>query len=102
MIYFANQKDIASYDRFIVPIFFSIVDTHLTLKVDASGKMLVQAIDIATGKPRENQIVTLARNVSRTHKERWDSVNQRVEKEYIPFTSQAFATGVSIGATNAN
>ncbi len=102
MLYFSNPKDLENYEKFIVPIFFSIVDTHLTLKVDASGKMMIQAIDIATGKPRENQIVTLARNVSRTHKERWDNVNQRVEKEYIPFTSQAFATGVSIGNTNSN
>lgn len=100
MLYFANPTDIASYQKFIQPIIFSVVDTHLTLKVDASGKMLVHAVDIATGKPRENQVVNLTRNISRTHKERWDGVNQRVEKEYIPLTSQAFATGVSIGTTN--
>jgi hypothetical protein len=100
MLYFSDPKDIESYEKFIVPVLFSIIDTHLTLKVDASGKMMLLATDIMTGKPRENQVVTLTRNISRTHKERWDSVNQRVEKEYIPLTSQAFATGVSIGNTN--
>jgi hypothetical protein len=102
MLYFAHPEDIASYERFIAPILFSVVDTHLTLKVDASGKMMVLATDILTGKPRENQTVNLTRNISRTHKERWDSANERVEKEYIPLTSQAFATGVSIGNTNNN
>lgn len=63
--------------------------------------MMVLATDILTGKPRENQDITLSRNISRTHKERWDSANQRVEKEYIPLTSQAFATGIIMGKTNS-
>jgi hypothetical protein len=45
------------------------VDTQLTLKVDASGKMQVLATDITTGEPRSKQEIKLLQNISQSYKE---------------------------------
>jgi alpha-2-macroglobulin len=100
LLYFRDVGDIEKYSRFVPPIALSIIDTHLTLKVDASGKMMVLATDILTGKPREWQEITLLRNISRTYIEKWNQKTGQVEREYIPLLSQAFATGISIGKTD--
>lgn len=44
----ANEKDMLDASRFFRPVIFSIIDTNITLKVDASGKIMVLATDIAT------------------------------------------------------
>jgi hypothetical protein len=46
-----------------------VVDTQLTLKVDASGKIQVLATDITTGEPRSKQEIQLLQNISRTYTE---------------------------------
>jgi uncharacterized protein YfaS (alpha-2-macroglobulin family) len=101
-LWFANPDDLTGYERYVPPVIFSVIDTHITMKVDASGKMMFLATDIQTGKPRADLDVTLLRNVSRTHIEKWNPTTQVVEKEYIPFTSQAFATGVVVGKTTSD
>lgn len=68
--------------------------------MDASGKILVQALDIANGKPRTNQEIRLLRNITRTHKEKWNPTTRKNEIEYLPLTAQSFATGVILGKTD--
>lgn len=48
MLYFTEQNDLTSFPRFIEPLVFSVVDTHLTMKVDASGNILILATDLLT------------------------------------------------------
>ena len=96
----ADGGDTEKFQKFIAPILFSIVDTHIIMKVDASGKMLFLATDIITGKPLPDQEITLLRNISRTHTEKWDPVTGNTEKIYLPLTTQAFATGIVIGRTD--
>ena len=98
---FANSEDTEKFQKFIAPIIFSIVDTHITLKVDASGKMMVLVTDIATGKPVPGQEIKLLRNVSRTHTEKWDPNTGKIDKIYLPLTTESFATGIIIGRTDA-
>jgi hypothetical protein len=100
MLYFRNKEDILGYKNFIRPLLFSIIDTHLTLKIDASGKMMVLATDIKTGNPLPDQNIRVMRNISRTHTERWDPNTGIVERQYLPLTAQAFATGISLGKTD--
>jgi hypothetical protein len=97
---FADAGVTEKFDTFIAPILFSIIDTHLTLKVDTSGKMMVLATDIATGKPRPDTQITLMRNISRTHTEKWDPLTGKTENIYLPLTTQSFATGIVIGRTD--
>lgn len=97
---FAEKEDTEKFDKFIAPILFSVIDTHIIMKVDASGKMLFLATDIVTGKPLPDQEITLLRNISRTHTEKWDPITGNTEKTYLPLTTQAFATGIVIGRTD--
>ena len=98
---FAKSEDTEKFQKFIAPIIFSIVDTHITLKVDASGKMMVLVTDIATGKPIADQEIKLLRNISRTHTEKWDPNTWKTDKIYLPLTTESFATGIIIGRTDA-
>ena len=100
MLSLASPGDGEKYAKPIVPIIFSIVDTHITLKVDASGKMMVLATDISTGKPLPDQEITLMRNISRTHTEKWDPNTGKTDKLYLPLTTQSFATGIVVGKTD--
>jgi hypothetical protein len=78
----------------ILPRIFSVIDTQITMKVDASGKMMFLATDLSTGEPRMNQDITLHKNILRTYTETWDSISQKSLRTYLPFTNRAFATGV--------
>lgn len=100
---FAHTEDIAVFSgKLIEPLLFSVVDTHITMKVDASGKLMILVTDISTGKPLADQEITVMRNITRTHIEKWNSTTQKTDIEYIPLSAQNFATGVVLGRTNAN
>lgn len=45
---FSNKSDIASLGKLYRPVIFSVIDSHITLKVDASGKILALVTDIST------------------------------------------------------
>ena len=48
-----REKEVAmGFSRIVLPRVFSVVDTQVTMKVDASGKMQFLATDINTGAPR--------------------------------------------------
>lgn len=76
------------------------MDSHVTMKVDSSGKMMFFVTDILTGKPLADQEITLMRNITRTYEESWNSTTNETERTYLPFSTQAFATGIVIGRTN--
>jgi uncharacterized protein YfaS (alpha-2-macroglobulin family) len=97
---FAKWEDTEKFQKSISPIIFSIVDTHITMKVDTSGKMMILATDLTTGLPLQDQEITIMRNISRTHTEKWDPVTGKTDKIYLPLTAQAFATGIIIGKTD--
>lgn len=87
------------FDRVVLPRVFSVVDTQITLKVDASGKMNFLVTDLKTGAPRADQSLTLRKNILQTYTESWDPVLNRSIKEYLPFTNRAFSTGSMVGKT---
>lgn len=97
---FTNRDDINGFQKPVKPLVFTVMDSHITMKVDASGKIMFLVTDIKTGEPLANQEVTVMRNVIRTYHEQWDSNTNETTREYIPLTSQAFATGVILGRTN--
>lgn len=46
---FANVEDIMALSgKLVQPLLFSVVDTHITMKVDASGKMMLLVTDLMT------------------------------------------------------
>lgn len=94
MLTFANKSDLESFPRLVKPLIFSVVDTHITMKVDASGKILVLATDLATGKPLPDQQITAMRNITRTYVDKYDPNTQTSSKEYLPLSAQNFATGI--------
>ncbi|MBP6981565.1 hypothetical protein KBB25_02220, partial [Candidatus Gracilibacteria bacterium] len=101
MLTFANKSDLESFPRLVKPLIFSVVDTHITMKVDASGKIIVLATDLATGKPLPDQQITAMRNITRTYVDKYDPNTQTSSKEYLPLSSQNFATGIILGKTNS-
>lgn len=82
------------------PLLFTVMDSHITMKVDSSGKMMFLVTDIVSGKPLANQVITVMRNITRTYHEAWDPTTNQTDRQYIPLTSQAFATGILLGTTN--
>lgn len=100
MLTFTNQDDILGFQKPVRPLLFTVMDSHITMKVDASGKMMFLVTDLSTGKPLANQEVRVMRNITRSYIERWNPETSQSEREYLPLTAQAFATGVIIGKTN--
>ncbi len=88
-----------AWKNIVLPRVFSVIDSQITMKVDASGKMDFLVTDINTGKPRDNQSIRVYKNITRTYTEEWDSILGRSVKTYLPFTNRAFATGVILGNT---
>lgn len=97
---FTNKTDIIDFQKPVVPILFTVMNSHITMKVDASGKTMFLITDISTGKPLANQEITVMRNITRTYHERWNSTTNETDREYTPVTSQAFASGMILGRTN--
>ncbi len=94
-----EKSDALAFNRMVLPRVFSVVDSQITMKVDASGKMSFLVTDINTGAPRAGQEIELRKNILRTYTESWDSVSQQSIKTYLPFTNRSFATGVVLGTT---
>ena len=96
----SDPSDIVDTKKFFRPVIFSVIDTNITMKVDASGRLMILATDIATGVPLGGQDITIKRNITRTYTETWNGSTQVSERHYIPLTSQAFASGISLGRTD--
>lgn len=97
---FRNSEDVTGFEKFVSPRVFSVIDSHITMKVDASGKMSFLVTDINTGKPLPNQSVTLAQNVTKTYTEEWNQTTQKYTVNYLPISRSSFSTGVSLGTTD--
>lgn len=97
---FRNPEDVTGFEKFVAPRVFSIVDSHITMKVDASGKMSFLVTDIRTGKPLWNQAVTISQNISKTFTERWDQATWKYITTYIPLSSATFSQGITLGQTD--
>lgn len=70
------------------------------MKVDASGKMSFLVTDISTGKPRANQVLTLAQNITKAYTEEWNPTTQKYIVTYLPISRGAFSTGITLGQTD--
>ncbi len=99
IVAFQNQVDISWFDRWIAPRVFAVVDTHITLKIDTSGKTQLLATDIRTWEPRANQEVTLKNNISQLYKQSWNSSRQAYDITYTPLGATSWGTGVSLWKT---
>lgn len=95
-----NKDDTTPFSRFVAPRVFSIIDSQITMKVDASGKMNFLVTDIVTGEPRSSQSLSLLQNISQTYSQRWDQSQQKYVTEYLPITNRVFSTGIVLWSTN--
>jgi len=74
----------------VAPKVFSIVDTHITMKIDSSGKMQFLATDIRTGEPRPNQDITLRSNIAQLFKQNWNNSTNTYDIEYTPLSAASW------------
>jgi alpha-2-macroglobulin len=93
------QSDALSFNRIVLPRVFSVVDSQITMKVDASGKMSFLVTDINTWAPRSGQEIQLNKNILKTHTETWDTKSQQSIKTYLPFSNRSFSTGITLWDT---
>lgn len=96
-----NREDIRGFEKLAKPVIFTVMDSHITMKVDASGKLFFLVTDLTTGKPLPDQEITVMRNITRTYTETWNPTTYQSDREYLPLTTQAFATGIVLGRTNS-
>jgi uncharacterized protein YfaS (alpha-2-macroglobulin family) len=99
---YADQVDIAGFDRWVAPRTLSIIDTHITMKIDSSGKMQFLATDIRTGEPRGWQDIVLRSNISQLYTQTWDSSQQENHITYLPLSTLSWGTGDLLGKTNTD
>ncbi len=97
-----DKTDVLGFERFIAPRVFSIVDTQITLKIDASGKMQFLATDINTGEPRSGQNIALLQNISRTYTNNWNPISESYDTEYFPLSNPYFSKSVPVWLTGTN
>jgi uncharacterized protein YfaS (alpha-2-macroglobulin family) len=97
---FANKDDVSSLGSFVSPRVFSVIDSQVAMKVDASGKMSFLVTDIVTGKPLSGQNITLRKNVSRIYTDEWNEKEQRYDTKYLPLSSKTFSTGITLWTTD--
>lgn len=98
---FRNADDVGGFDRFVSPRVFSVVDSHITMKVDASGKMSFLVTDINTGKPLTNQTLTLSQNITRSYTEQWNQTTRQYDISYLPLSNASFTPSIMVGQTDA-
>ncbi len=96
---FQNKDDIIKLERWVAPRVFSVVDTHITMKVDSSGKMQFLATDIRTGEPRSEQDITLRNNISQLYTQNWNQSKQAYDITYTPLSALSWGTGMILGKT---
>ena len=97
---FANKADVMGFQKSVNPLLFTVMNSHITMKVDSSGKMMFLVTDMTSGKPLANQEITVMRNISRSYRETWNAATNQIDRQYIPLSTQAFATGIILGKTN--
>jgi hypothetical protein len=69
------------------------------MKIDTSGKMQFLTTDIRTGKPRDNQEITLKKNISQLFLQNWNNTKNTYDITYTPLSTISWGSGVSIGKT---
>ncbi len=99
---FAQKNDIDEFDKFALPRVFSVIDTHLTLKVDASGKSQVLATDIITWAPRNAQSISLVQNIRKSWTEAWNPSEERYDRSYLPLSGKFFSERVDVWSTSSS
>ena len=100
MMTFMNRSDIQGFQKDVQPLIFSVMDSHISMKVDASGRMLFLVTESATGKPLWDQEIIVRNNITRSYAESWNEKTNQTERIDIPFTASAFSTGIVLGKTN--
>lgn len=96
---FQNKDDIKGLEKWVFPRIFSVVDTHIVMKIDTSGKMQFLTTDIRTGKPRDNQEIILKKNISQLFLQNWNNTKNTYDITYTPLSTISWGSGVSIGKT---
>ena len=97
---FQNKEDIIDLDRWVAPRVFSVIDTHITMKIDSSGKTQLLATDIRTGEPRSEQAITLRNNISQLYTQSWNQDKEAYDITYTPLSSLSWGTGIILGKTS--
>lgn len=100
VVAFRNQDDIRPFDRFVSPRVFSVLDTHITMKLDVSGDMQVLVTDMLDRRPRPNAEVRYSRNIGKTADLSWDPEKREYQQKDTPLSDQIFATGILLGTTD--
>ena len=99
---FQDKWDIIWFDRWVAARVFAVVDTHLTMKIDASGKMELLATDIRTWEPRASQDIILKNNISQLYKQDWNSSKWTYDITYTPLGAVSWGSGISLWKTIAD
>jgi len=97
---FRDRDDILPFGRFVAPKVFSVIDEQIAMKVDSSGRMQFLVTDILTNEPKPNQSIEILENVGATSEYAWNPTTQTYEQRYLPLSTQAFSTGMTVATTN--
>ncbi len=97
---FADHGDAIYTSKWLRPVLFSLLDTHITMKLDASGKALFFATDMTTSMPIAGQEIRIFKNIGRTYNEVWNPTTEKIDITYLPLSTITYATGITLGRTD--
>ncbi|PID86289.1 hypothetical protein CSB08_01355 [Candidatus Gracilibacteria bacterium] len=105
---FDNYIDREFNGRIQYPIFFGIIDSHITMKVSKTGQGFFFVNDF-DGKPLPNQEIRIYLNDFKSHEKKWDRTkyNKRTKRngdyvitEFSPFDKDVLSKEIFLGKTN--
>lgn len=82
------------------PIFFGIIDAHITMKNSKNGETFFFVNDL-NGKPLANQKIRAHVNEFKSKQSKWNRQTKRRDNTYFsPLNTPVFGTGILLGTTN--
>ena len=84
------------------PLFFSVVDTHLTMKISKNGKLFIWANDFDKGEGVPNLDIYAYKSNFISYTSNWDSNTRQYTTTYVDPINGVFEKPISLGKTNSN
>lgn len=100
---FQGQRKLNEKTPVVSPLFFSIVDAHISMKLSESGKAFFWVNDLQTGEGVPGLTLRAYHNEFSAFESRWNSGTQQTDETYFsPLDESIYSSLGEIGRTDAN
>jgi len=98
---FQSERKVSEQSPAAPPLFFSVVDSHITMKISRNGKALFWVNDLHTGEGVSGLTLRGYQNVFKSSESSYNYDNNEYDYTYFdPVTSRIFEDAVVLGTTD--